>query len=63
MTLKELKKFQISRTELKSINGSSKDVDICDAVNKCMQTAFNNGNTFLIPVCEETLDPSHSCRG
>ncbi len=58
--LKQLEKFRIPRHQLSLINGSG-DVD-CDIVNGCMQTAFNNGDTFLIPICEEVLDPEHVCR-
>ncbi|WP_299618982.1 hypothetical protein [uncultured Tenacibaculum sp.] len=57
-SLNHLKSFAISKENLKRINGG----DICGAVNRCMQTAQRDGNTFLIPVCEEVLDPTHSCR-
>ncbi|MDY8138713.1 hypothetical protein [Aquimarina sp. 2201CG5-10] len=59
--LKNLKQFEIPKEALKFINGS-RGSDVCEAVNNCMQTAFDNGNTFLIPECERVLDPSHSCR-
>lgn len=56
--LKELQAFVLPKEILKQINGG----DICTSVNKCMQTAQRDGNTFLIPICEEVLDPEHNCR-
>ncbi|GAA4273354.1 hypothetical protein U6A24_20575 [Aquimarina gracilis] len=58
--LKDFQFFKIPYHQLKTINAG--DGDICDYVNRCMQTAQRDGNPWLMPVCEETLDPEHNCR-
>lgn len=49
--LRKFKQFEISKELSRNLRGG------CEAAIPCMQTAYNNGNPWLIPVCIETLCP------
>ncbi len=54
-TLKKFKSFEIQKAFLKQLTGGA--LQPCQYYeNKCMQTAFNNGNTFLMDDCDALCD-------
>jgi hypothetical protein len=53
--LEKFKSFQVETVELqKLIGGAQQSCQYYE--NKCMQTAYNNGNTFLLDDCDALCD-------
>ncbi len=53
--LEKFKSFEIEKTELPKLTGGN--AQPCQYYeNACMQTAFNNGNTFLMKQCDALCD-------
>jgi hypothetical protein len=54
--LEKFSEFKINETDFRKFIGGLQPCQYYE--NRCMQTAFNNGNTFLLSQCDALCDSS-----